>query len=224
LLEKPPGVTLGEVESLRRMALDREVTLFTTWHAQYNPAVAAAAALLAGKRIATMRIVWKEDVRKWHPGQQWIWRAGGFGVFDPGINALSIATRIFPGPLVLRAAELSVPSNRQTPIAASLSFVSPVADGELTAMFDWRHSGGEAWTIELGTAEGVSLLLSEGGSRLFVDGEEREGAGPPEYAAIYERFADLIDERTSSVDVDPLRLTADAFLAGSRTSVEAFDD
>jgi hypothetical protein len=43
-----------------------------------------------------VEIVWHEDVRKWHPGQQWIWEPGGFGVFDPGINALSIATRIFP--------------------------------------------------------------------------------------------------------------------------------
>jgi D-galactose 1-dehydrogenase len=50
------------------------------------------------------------------------------------------------------------------------------------------------------------------------------GAGPPEYQAIYTRFTDLIDERKSLVDIEPLRLTADAFLAGSRTSVEAFHD
>ncbi len=36
----------------------------------------------------------KEDVRRWHPGQDWIWEAGGFGVFDPGINALSILTEV----------------------------------------------------------------------------------------------------------------------------------
>ena len=41
-------------------------------------------------------VTWKEDVRHWHPGQQWIWEAGGFGVFDPGINALSIVTKIMP--------------------------------------------------------------------------------------------------------------------------------
>ena len=31
-------------------------------------------------------------------GQDWIWQQGGFGVFDPGINALSILTRIMPEP------------------------------------------------------------------------------------------------------------------------------
>ena len=61
---------------------------------------------LAGKRIASMDIRWHEDVRKWHPGQEWIWAPGGFGVFDPGINALSIASRILPQRLFVRSAEL----------------------------------------------------------------------------------------------------------------------
>ena len=42
------------------------------------------------------RIIWKEDVHHWHPGQRWIWEPGGFGVFDPGINALSVLTEILP--------------------------------------------------------------------------------------------------------------------------------
>jgi len=224
LLEKPPGVTLGEVQALDAIAAAKGVTVFTTWHAQYNDGVAAAAELLAGKRVAAMKIVWKEDVRKWHPGQQWIWQPGGFGVFDPGINALSIATRIFPGDLVLRTATLFVPANRQAPIAAELSFSSDAADGPLTALFDWRHSGDEAWTIGVETSDGKKLDLVEGGSRLIVDGTERKGPGVSEYAAIYARFVDLIDARQSLVDIEPLRLTADAFLAGARRPVEAFED
>ena len=47
---------------------------------------------LAGKTVRAMAVNWKEDVRRWHPGQKWIWTSGGFGVFDPGINALSIVT------------------------------------------------------------------------------------------------------------------------------------
>ena len=50
-----------------------------------------------------MEILWHEDVHKWHPGQQWIWEPGGFGVFDPGINAFSIATKIFPGGLFVQS-------------------------------------------------------------------------------------------------------------------------
>src|SRR3990170_1862749 len=147
LLEKPPTDTLSEIEDLACFAEGREVTLFTTWHAQHNRAVDAAAKALAGQRIASMDILWHEDVRKWHPGQRWIWEAGGFGVFDPGINAFSIATRIFPGTLLVEAAELSVPKGAQTPIAAEVKFASSVADGALTCSLDWRRSEGEEWTI-----------------------------------------------------------------------------
>ena len=56
LLEKPPAVTLSEVEELSCLAEAKGVTLFATWHARHNPAVSAAAQALAGKRIAEMRI------------------------------------------------------------------------------------------------------------------------------------------------------------------------
>jgi predicted dehydrogenase len=171
-----------------------------------------------------MRIDWRESVRKWHPGQQWIWEVGGFGVFDPGINALSIATKIFPGPLFVREAELSVPQNLQMPIAARIGFTSPSADGEVSAGFDWREEKDEIWTIEVETSDGASLRLSNGGARLDADGGETVEAERAEYPRIYERFAQLLDERRSLVDVRPLRLTADAFLVGSRVSVEPFSD
>ncbi len=223
LLEKPPGVTLSEVEHLTSLAAARQRSLFATWHARHNPAVAAAAERLAGQVIRSMQIVWHEDVRKWHPGQQWIWEPGGFGVFDPGINALSIATRIFPGELFVRDAELMFPENKQTPIAAHLNFASSVSGGELTADFNWRHRGAEAWNITFQTDQST-LKLSEGGSRLFVDEQEiavERGLG--EYPSIYADFVDLVDERRSDVDIRPLRLVADAYLAGRRRLVEPFE-
>jgi len=219
LMEKPPSVTLGEVEDLARLAKERQVSLFTTWHAQHNRAVAEAQQLLASKRIAAMDIVWHEDVDKWHPGQRWIWEAGGFGVFDPGINAFSIASRIFPGPLLVRSAELSVPEDSQTPIAAEIQFASPATDGPLTCSLDWRRTEGEEWTITVRTADGMELRLLNGGSRLMVDGEARHCAGEGEYPDIFRTFVDLIDERRSHVDVAPLRLVADALLVGTRTIV-----
>ena len=224
LLEKPPGMSLGEVEELARLADDGNVSLFTTWHAQHAPAVAAAEAKLAGRRIESMHILWREDVRKWHPGQAWIWEPGGFGVFDPGINALSIASRIVPGALFVREATLSVPSNRQMPIAASLTLAGPAADGEMTAEFDWRHDGGEAWTIEIVTDANETIVLSEGGARLSIDGKEIETDAPGEYPSLYAHFAELIESGASHVDLAPLRLTAEAFLLGRRIAVEPFEE
>ena len=117
-LEKPPTVSLAEAASLVDLARAVGVTVFAAWHSRFAAGVDPARAWLAGRRILGATIIWREDVRAWHPGQEWIWRSGGFGVFDPGINALSIATHILPGPIVLDDAELEFPANREAPIAA----------------------------------------------------------------------------------------------------------
>lgn len=220
LLEKPPTAGLAEIADLDCLAQAQGISLFATWHAQHHRTVANAARALAGKRIASMAITWHEDVHKWHPGQQWIWAPGGFGVFDPGINAFSIATKIFPGGLFVREARLSVPENAQTPIAVDVTFVSPEADGPLTASLDWRRSEGEEWVIAIETRDGVRVRLEDGGARLFMDGELQTDDVPGEYPDIYRRFAELIDERRSVVDVAPLRLVADCLLIGRRHTVE----
>ena len=220
LLEKPPTTGTAEIADLDCLAQAQQRTLFTTWHAQHHDTVDRAAQLLAGKRIKSLTIHWHEDVRKWHPGQQWIWEPGGFGVFDPGINAFSIATKIFPGSLFVRSAELSVPSNAQTPIAADILFSSPEAEGPLTASLDWRRSEGEEWTIAVETSDGETIRVENGGSKLVAGGEAIEDQGVGEYADIYNKFVDLIDQRHSLVDVAPLRLVADCLLVARRREVE----
>ena len=220
LLEKPPTTGLSEIADLDCLAQSQGVTLYTTWHAQHHATVDAAARALAGKRIRSMQILWHEDVHKWHPGQTWIWDPGGFGVFDPGINAFSIATKIFPGGLFVRDAVLSFPENAQTPIAAEVNFSSPEADGPLSASLDWRRSEGEEWTIAIEASDGTSVRLEDGGAKLIIGGESRSDDGPGEYPDIYSRFAELIDERCSLVDVAPLRLVADCLLSGRRQGVE----
>jgi D-galactose 1-dehydrogenase len=220
LLEKPPTAGLAEINDLACLAEAQQVSLFTTWHAQHHSTVDAAAQALAGKRIRSMEILWHEDVHKWHPGQQWIWEAGGFGVFDPGINAFSIATKIFPGGLFVKSAEFSVPENAQTPIAADIVFSNPEAEGPLTASLDWRRAEGEEWTISVTTVEGTSVRLENGGARLLIDGQPQEDSGMGEYPDIYRQFVQLIDERRSLVDVAPFRLVADCLLIGSRRTVD----
>jgi len=217
LLEKPPAATLGETEDLERLAREAGRCLYAGWHSQHAPAVARAAQLLAGEAQAKLRISWLEDVRKWHPGQEWIWEPSGFGVFDPGVNALSIATRILPSPVFVREARLLIPSNRQAPIAASLAFA-----GGGSAELDWRFSEGEQWTIGIETGEGRSIELRDGGARLMVDGAEQPVEQRGEYAGIYDRFAQLVEANQVEVDREPLRIVADAFLVAHRELVEPF--
>ena len=221
LLEKPPCATLSEVEDLACIAEAQQRMLFATWHARHNDGVAAAGEALAGKTVQSMEIRWHEDVRKWHPGQQWIWEAGGFGVFDPGINAFSIATAIFPGGLFVGDAKLSIPKGAQTPIAAEIRFESPDSKGQLSCSLDWRRTEGEEWTVAVRTGDGREVLLTDGGAKLSIDGVPQATSGIGEYPDIYRRFVELIDERRSDVDVRPLRLVADCLLVGSRESTDA---
>ena len=224
LLEKPPAATLSELEDLRRLADKVGRTVFTTWHSQYNKAVEEAKKALAGWSIKRLRVNWKEDVRHWHPGQQWIWEAGGFGVFDPGINALSIVTCIMPEPIFIKSSSLQFPANRDAPIAAELAFSVGHGEADLQAVFDWRQTGPQSWDIEVETEAGFKLKLSHGGSCLEIDGREVVKEQPAEYQGIYERFATLLSERRSVVDDAPFRLVADAFMVGKRVQVEAFED
>jgi len=220
-LEKPPGGTLSEVEALADLARARGLTLFAAWHSRHASAVEPARAWLAGRRILSVSIAWKEDVRIWHPGQRWIWQPGGLGVFDPGINALSIATHILP-PFFLTGGTLSYPSNQAAPIAASLRF-GTVCGAEVSAEFDFRQTGPQTWDIRIET-DGGTLLLSKGGSLLAIDGVAQPMAPEAEYRSLYERFAALIAAGESDVDLAPFRHVADAFLRAGRLEVEPFVD
>ena len=220
-LEKPPGATVSEVEQLKTLAAEKGLSLFDSWHSRFAPAVEAAGAFLAAAQIKTAGINWKEDVRRWHPNQAWIWQPGGFGVFDPGINALSIATHILP-PMFITAATLDFPENRDAPIAAQVSFRS--ADGIPVAVdFDWRQTGPQSWDILAETDKGA-MVLSGGGTKLTVDGKTLHEGPEAEYPMLYRRFAELVRERKSDVDLTPLQHVADAFMLGKRNVVEAFFD
>ena len=222
MLEKPPGASVGELDPLIALAARAGRTLFATWHSRFAPAVEPARHWLASRRISSVTIDWKEDVRVWHPGQGWIWEPGGLGVFDPGINALSILTRILPQPLFVTAAELSFPANREAPIAAHLS-MADAAGLPITAEFDFRQSGPQSWDILIET-DGGPLKLSGGGARLIAGSEVLVDAEAEEYRGLYRRFVELTATGTSDVDLAPLRLVADAFMLGRRQIVAAFEE
>jgi predicted dehydrogenase len=223
LMEKPPCPTVTQLSLLAGFAKKADRTLFQTWHSQYAAAVRAAERWLATRTIRRAHVTWKEDVRHWHPGQKWIWQAGGFGVFDPGINAISILTRILPQAIFVTDAALFVPSNCEAPIAADLTFVAE-GGARITAAFDFRHTGIQTWDIDIETDKGA-LKLSSGGAELFIDGARVSVEGDDgEYPALYRRFAELVAQGTSDVDARPLQLVADAFLVGSRVAIEPFED
>ncbi|WP_226781737.1 Gfo/Idh/MocA family protein [Oceaniglobus trochenteri] len=216
MLEKPPGATLAEVHALSALAAQQGVTLFATWHSRMAAGVEQARAWLAGKTIAKAHITWKEDVKKWHPGQEWVFEPGGMGVFDPGSNALSILTHILPRPVHVTAATLEYPQGRQTPIAAQVQFSDNVSGD-----FDWRQTGPQTWDIALETEAGT-LVLSDGGATLTIDGATQDVGENREYPALYERMTRLVADGESDVDLSPMVHIADALTLGRRVDCAPF--
>ncbi len=223
LMEKPPTPTISELDDLVAHARKQKRILFQTWHSRYNEAVDAARTILKRDGVRSARIDWRESVRKWHPGQDWVWEPGGFGVFDPGINALSIFTKVLPFPAFVDRAQLKFPANRQTPVEAEIVFKSgePHAP-QMSAGFNWLEESGEIWTISFETLKGDQLRLERGGTVLRVNGAVTIENSAEEYEQIYAHFARLLKKGKSEVSDAPLRLVADAFLLGARENVAEF--
>ena len=216
LLEKPPAATPAEATALGREAARRGLTLFTAWHSLFNAGVEPARALLAERGATAMRMTWKENVDKFHPGVDWFWQPGGMGVFDPGINAFSILVNVMPEPVFLRAALLLVEPGAHTPAAARLRFATPTHDDGFDAELDFRHRQDEIWDIVWTLADGATLSLRRGGGLLELDGKTIACGADAEYRGVYTRFCELIGARRSEVEIRPLQLVADAFLVGRR--------
>ena len=218
MLEKPPGATVAEVQALAALAEAQGVTLFATWHSRMARAVEPARAWLAGRTVTRAHITWREDVRHWHPGQDWVFEPGGLGVFDPGINALSILTDILPAPVHSPARRWNSP-----PTATPRSPRGSTFSGGVSADFDWRQTGPQTWDIEVETDRGA-LALRMGGNVLEIDGKAVAGEASimGEYPALYAQMAQLVADGASDVDLAPLIHVADAMLLGRRIVTDPF--
>lgn len=217
LLEKPPCVVPHELDGLREFARRQSVSLFAAWHSRFAAAVASVRDTLRTQQVLGVRVNWKEDHRVWHPGQEWLWRDGGFGVLDPGINALSILTHILPAPLTFVQAELDCPQDSRMPAAARISLVSDTAPVELA--LDFLHASAPCWDIVIDTRE-ARLALNHGGACLSIDGVPCPVPEQREYAALYTEFARLIRAEEQDVDGTPLAIASAALQLGRRRTLE----
>jgi D-galactose 1-dehydrogenase len=222
LLEKPPAVTTGEVKAMADLAQRRGLTLHASWHSRHAPGVEPARAWLANRRIRAVEIVWKEDVRQFHPHCEWIWRPGGLGVFDSAINALSMLTRMMPAPFFLTRAINLYPANRAQPISAELTFTDR-SGAAIRGTFDWGHSGPSVWDMRIETDDGPLVLTQHGGA-MSIAGVAQPLPPQTQYRDVYAHFAGLIASGRSDVDETPLQHVADAFLCGEQRLVEPFED
>lgn len=218
MVEKPPADTVATAERISTLAQEFGRTAFASWHSRFARMVPSAVEWSSHRNVVSGRIVWHEDVRKWHPGQHWLWQPGGFGVFDPGINALSILTLLVPGPLEVQSAHFFVPANSHTPIA--LEMLLEGCGAIYSVSLDFRASGEETWQIELTDDSGNSMQLNQGGAQLSGDDVAPKADSLSEYDRLYRRFASLIREGVGEFDLSPLKIIEDAEKLASIETVE----
>ncbi|MBX3595831.1 MAG: Gfo/Idh/MocA family oxidoreductase [Sphingomonas sp.] len=219
MLEKPPAVSVAEAKELERRAVASKVGLFTAWHARMAPGLAPARNALADRTITSGRVVWREDVRQWHPGQEWIFGEAGFGVFDPAINAISLLTAIDPSLSMLRS-RLFIPAGRASPIRAEIALRGS-AGGTIDCSFDFLWPGEPLWTIELST-NSRTVTLEEGAHRLAIDGNPVNLPDGDEYGGLYRKFAHVARRGIAECDVTPLALVERCLTDGARFSTRPF--
>lgn len=214
-LEKPPAATLGEAMAIKALAAQKGVSLLASWHSRFAPAVERTRQWIASRKLKSVVVHWKENVRQWHPGQKWIFEAGGMGVFDPGINSLSIVTRILPGAVMVKKADLHIPGNCEAPIQVEMDMLT--TNGvPVRAEYDFLQTGIQTWSIFVESEAGEKLTLSMGGAELEIDGQVMTKEKEAEYPGLYAHFHDLIKSKSSDADFEPLRIVADAMLLGKR--------
>ncbi|HCN91966.1 Gfo/Idh/MocA family protein [Hyphomonas sp. UBA5107] len=210
LLEKPPLASPGAARLVKARARWSNQPIFAAWHSRFAAQMPAAMDWARTRRLKRGRIVWRENPAKWHPDQAWLWQPGGLGVFDPGINALSMLTALFPQPWSVSSARFRVPENVQTPVAAEFVLLG---DGpKVDVNFEFHDSDDEIWSIYLEAEDGGVLELVDGGASISVNGEPVGHAPAGEYEGIYRRFAELVRSRQTDFDISPLEIVADAFL------------
>ncbi|ESQ75535.1 Gfo/Idh/MocA family protein [Asticcacaulis sp. AC402] len=220
-LEKPPAATLGEAEAIAALAKAKGVSLLASWHSRFAPAVEAVRQWIAERKVSSVKIMWKENVRQWHPGQTWIFEAGGMGVFDPGINSLSILTAILPEAVIVKKADLHIPVNCDAPIQVEMDMTTE-SGLPIRAEYDFLQTGIQTWSIYIESARGEKLALHLGGTELEINGHVKLKEKEAEYPGLYAHFLGLINSGTSDADFAPLRIVADAMLLGKRIAAPEY--
>jgi len=214
LLEKPAAASYALARGICERAETSHQCCFAAWHSRFANHIPAARDWVTTHTIAGGAIEWRENASKWHPGQDWIWRSGGFGVFDPGVNALSILTTIAPVEWRVTSAHLGIPTNVETPQYAEFCLRHELA--EVQSTFEFHEHDVDTWTITLHGSDGSVMELSDGGASLAIDGVQvTSGDGRGEYENIYDHFHKLISTNTTDCDLTPLKLVDEIFEVAS---------
>lgn len=231
ILEKPPTLTLEQLEEMESEALNHGVVLFTAFHTRYRDEVYAARDYLIGKQVKEIEIRRYQHVKTYHPNaftNGWILNkaiAGGGIVIDDGTNFIAstgcaLSDNVSFG---VTGAKIIIPDGMEVETQADIDFNFDKS-GRGNMKMDWLHEGQEVATITLKTGQEecvIDLLTAEflvngkpltqgtcGESRVDISGE---------YRRVYEHFQHCILEGKSFVSKGELEFVLRVYeLAGRK--------
>ena len=217
LLETSCAILPSTARIFSERARKAGIPIFAAWHSRFSSQMPAAIAWARHHPLKRGVIEWRENASKWHPGQGWLWQPGGFGVFDPGINALSILTALYDSNWAVSDVHFRTPENFHTPISAD--FTLSARGAKVDVCLEFHTSSEEVWSIRLEAVNGEVFELTEGGAAISVGGGPIKGADTSEYDALYRHFAKLVRHRQTDFDISPLEIASEAFLRARHTPI-----
>ncbi len=223
LVEKPPALTIRECRTMARLAQQVNEVLFMAFHARYSPVIAAASVHLALEKALHVDIRYREDVRRYHVGSDWVFdqQAGGGGVLmDSGINAMSIMTAILPESCCYQILEAAFGYTEGFNVETRADVTFTFGTGGIGRLvMDWMHEGPETRKITCTTTNHVYTIDLVQNS-LHKDGNMLFGADRPtlqtvdqhrEYRELYREFGRHLRNRKSHTSCTELEFVADAY-------------
>ncbi len=229
-VEKPPALLVEQAEHMIALASELGLCLFMAFHARYNAPVALARRALAGEKVLSADIVYRERVHDYHDPGGWVFDpavSGGGALMDSGINALSVLASLTPQlrDYTLHEVRLGRAAGYTVETNADVAFA--FGDGAVGRLcLDWLHAGPETRRVEIATFKHRYAID-------IVHGRlERDGvlvAGPSrrsrrkvdqhaEYQAAYRDFAAHVARRISSTSTTELAFVRDSYAAAGVAS------
>lgn len=225
-LEKPPTLTVSELQHLEQLAKRRKKVLFSGFHTRYRPEMRKAKEVLRDEEILDIAVDYKEDVVRWHGPGAWVFDpaiAGGGILIDSGINVVSALTYIIPDvdyAISSCGRQFANGSRVETSVKVLFELVNRSGKkGRGLIQMDGLYKGEEVRRLNLKTAA-HEYQIDVVQSRLMRDGAILSGdAGAVrkeadiriEYLALFRDFFDHLNERKSFVSARELQFVLDAY-------------
>jgi predicted dehydrogenase len=221
LVEKPPATSVAQAEALRALSEDYSRVLFFAFHARYGHAVVLAKRRLEqlpSGAITRVEATYRESVHQFHSANSWVYAEGV--VRDSGINVFSILTDVVHDRIQVVDAALRY-GDRVRAVARANIDLRIGRGGRGHVHLDWEHSGPEQRTITV-TAGTDEWTIDVATDRLYANGNASSDANgrnslEREYQAMFQQFEHCVTHRTSTTDIEPLRLVEDTHRVGRIT-------